>query len=221
MTEIPGVNPEVPPSGTGCVECLAAAPSGWWFHLRRCTSAAMSGAVTHHRTSTRVRITRTLDTGISRASSRARTGTGTSPPATTPTAHSWHRRHTIRRTSLCPGPRESSPPPGRNDCIADQASRCSRWHCGWWALLRPAGRGRHLRLHHHDSRLPKARRGPQGRRRALPPVPLQYLDSAFLAGPSRRHAARSYSLISPPRTCLRATFQPVRKGVAGRGFGGC
>ena len=45
-----------------------------------------------------------------------------------------------------------------------------RRHCGWWALLRPAGRRRHLRLHHHDSRLPKARRRPQGRRRALPPL---------------------------------------------------
>jgi hypothetical protein len=28
------INPDVPPSGTGCVECLEAA--GWWFHLRRC-----------------------------------------------------------------------------------------------------------------------------------------------------------------------------------------
>ena len=25
----------VPPSGTGCVECLAT-DDGWWFHLRRC-----------------------------------------------------------------------------------------------------------------------------------------------------------------------------------------
>jgi uncharacterized protein len=30
-----------------------------------------------------------------------------------------------------------------------------RWHCRWWALLRPAGRGRHLRLHHHDAGLPR------------------------------------------------------------------
>jgi hypothetical protein len=28
------IHPEVPPSGDGCVECLAA--DGWWFHLRRC-----------------------------------------------------------------------------------------------------------------------------------------------------------------------------------------
>jgi hypothetical protein len=29
-----GIDPSVPPSGTGCVECDAA--GGWWFHLRRC-----------------------------------------------------------------------------------------------------------------------------------------------------------------------------------------
>ncbi|MCL1940244.1 MAG: UBP-type zinc finger domain-containing protein [Desulfovibrionaceae bacterium] len=28
------INPEVPPSGTGCVECLAT--GDWWLHLRRC-----------------------------------------------------------------------------------------------------------------------------------------------------------------------------------------
>jgi hypothetical protein len=29
-----GIDSAVPPSGTGCVECLAS--DGWWFHLRRC-----------------------------------------------------------------------------------------------------------------------------------------------------------------------------------------
>ena len=28
------IDPTVPPSGAGCVECLAT--GGWWFHLRRC-----------------------------------------------------------------------------------------------------------------------------------------------------------------------------------------
>ena len=28
------IDPSVPPSGTGCVECMAA--GGWWFELRRC-----------------------------------------------------------------------------------------------------------------------------------------------------------------------------------------
>mgnify|MGYP001563175296 CR=1 FL=1 len=31
---IDGVQPEVPPSGTGCAECLATGQ--WWLHLRRC-----------------------------------------------------------------------------------------------------------------------------------------------------------------------------------------
>ncbi len=30
------IDPDQPPSGEGCVECLAAAPDGWWVHLRRC-----------------------------------------------------------------------------------------------------------------------------------------------------------------------------------------
>jgi len=37
----PGVNPEVKPSGEGCVECLAA--GGWWFHLRRCAECGHIG----------------------------------------------------------------------------------------------------------------------------------------------------------------------------------
>ena len=38
-----GINPEAPPSGTGCVECLAASPPGWWFHLRRCAQCGHVG----------------------------------------------------------------------------------------------------------------------------------------------------------------------------------
>jgi hypothetical protein len=34
MTMDDGIDPSVPPSGTGCVECEAA--EGWWLHLRRC-----------------------------------------------------------------------------------------------------------------------------------------------------------------------------------------
>jgi hypothetical protein len=35
------INPTVPPSGTGCAECLAA--DGWWFHLRRCAACGHIG----------------------------------------------------------------------------------------------------------------------------------------------------------------------------------
>jgi hypothetical protein len=35
------INPSVPPSGAGCVECLAT--DGWWFHLRRCAECGHIG----------------------------------------------------------------------------------------------------------------------------------------------------------------------------------
>jgi Zn-finger in ubiquitin-hydrolases and other protein len=41
MTDIPGIDPTVAPSGTGCVECLAT--DGWWLHLRRCTQCGHIG----------------------------------------------------------------------------------------------------------------------------------------------------------------------------------
>ncbi|QKR99311.1 UBP-type zinc finger domain-containing protein [Sphingomonas sp. CL5.1] len=36
-----GINPEVPPSGTGCKECLET--GGWWVHLRRCAQCGHVG----------------------------------------------------------------------------------------------------------------------------------------------------------------------------------
>jgi hypothetical protein len=51
-----GIDPSVPPSGPGCVECDAAA--GWWVHLRRCAQCGHVGccdsspsqhATAHHR----------------------------------------------------------------------------------------------------------------------------------------------------------------------------
>ncbi len=36
-----GIDPEKPPSGEGCVECLSA--GGWWFHLRRCAQCGHIG----------------------------------------------------------------------------------------------------------------------------------------------------------------------------------
>jgi hypothetical protein len=37
------LDPSVPPSGTGCVECLAGAEPGWWLHLRRCAGCGHIG----------------------------------------------------------------------------------------------------------------------------------------------------------------------------------
>ncbi|MET7986080.1 MULTISPECIES: UBP-type zinc finger domain-containing protein [unclassified Streptomyces] len=36
-----GIDPSVPPSGTGCTECDAA--GGWWLHLRRCAQCGHIG----------------------------------------------------------------------------------------------------------------------------------------------------------------------------------
>ncbi len=38
-----GINPSVPPSGTGCADCLAGASPGWWLHLRRCAECGHIG----------------------------------------------------------------------------------------------------------------------------------------------------------------------------------
>ena len=36
-----GIDPSVPPSGAGCVECSAT--GGWWVHLRRCAQCGHIG----------------------------------------------------------------------------------------------------------------------------------------------------------------------------------
>jgi hypothetical protein len=41
MTEMPDIDPVVPPSGTGCMECEEA--GGWWLHLRRCAQCGHIG----------------------------------------------------------------------------------------------------------------------------------------------------------------------------------
>ncbi|MFE1646004.1 UBP-type zinc finger domain-containing protein [Microbacterium sp. P01] len=38
---IPGIDPTVPPSGSGCVECDAS--GSWWVHLRRCAECGHVG----------------------------------------------------------------------------------------------------------------------------------------------------------------------------------
>ena len=69
MTDIPGVDPTVPPSGNGCVECMAA--GGWWFHLRRCAQCGHIGCcdtspnqhATAHNASSSHPIIRSLEPG--------------------------------------------------------------------------------------------------------------------------------------------------------------
>ena len=35
------IDPTIPPTGTGCVECLST--NGWWYHLRRCAHCGHIG----------------------------------------------------------------------------------------------------------------------------------------------------------------------------------
>jgi hypothetical protein len=41
MSDDSAIDVTIPPSGSGCVECLAA--GGWWFHLRRCVQCGHVG----------------------------------------------------------------------------------------------------------------------------------------------------------------------------------
>src|SRR5665213_1858595 len=41
MPDASPIDPTVPPSGTGCAECLEV--DGWWFHLRRCARCGHIG----------------------------------------------------------------------------------------------------------------------------------------------------------------------------------
>lgn len=67
MTE--GIDPSVPPSGTGCVECESA--GGWWVHLRRCAQCGHIGCcdtspgqhATQHYRATGHRVIRSFEPG--------------------------------------------------------------------------------------------------------------------------------------------------------------
>lgn len=41
MNPLSEIDPTVPPSGPGCVECEVS--GGWWFHLRRCATCGHIG----------------------------------------------------------------------------------------------------------------------------------------------------------------------------------
>ena len=64
-----GIDPEVRPSGDGCVECLAA--QGWWVHLRRCAQCGHIGCcdtspsqhATHHYEATGHPVIRSFEPG--------------------------------------------------------------------------------------------------------------------------------------------------------------
>ena len=97
MTEVPGIDPSVPPSGTGCVECDAA--GGWWLHLRRCAQCGHIGCcdtspsqhATAHAKATGHPFIRSFEPG--------ETGSGATRPRRPTRARSWPRRSTTPTTS--------------------------------------------------------------------------------------------------------------------------
>jgi Zn-finger in ubiquitin-hydrolases and other protein len=102
MTEIPDIDPSVPPSGAGCAECDAT--GGWWVHLRRCAQCGHVGCcdtspsqhATAHWKATGHPIVQSFEPGEdwfwNYETSEAFTGPGLAPPA----------RHPVDQT--VPGP---------------------------------------------------------------------------------------------------------------------
>jgi len=43
MTQLNEFNITAVPTGTGCAECMAESPAGWWLHLRRCAACGHIG----------------------------------------------------------------------------------------------------------------------------------------------------------------------------------
>ncbi len=90
------VDPAVPPSGTGCVECLAA--GGWWVHLRRCAACGHIGCcdtspgqhATAHHGATGHPVIRSFEPGedwfFDYRSGQMRGGPDLAPPASHPDA---------------------------------------------------------------------------------------------------------------------------------------
>ena len=66
---IEGIDPQVPPSGPGCVECTQT--QGWWVHLRRCAQCGHIGCcdsspsqhASKHAESTRHQLVRSYEPG--------------------------------------------------------------------------------------------------------------------------------------------------------------
>lgn len=87
------IDPAVPPSGTGCQECLTA--GGWWFHLRRCAACGHVGCcdsspsqhATRHRRGTGHPIVQSFEPGEDWFFDYRSGQIGDGPSLAPPTAH--------------------------------------------------------------------------------------------------------------------------------------
>lgn len=102
-----GIDPTVPPSGDGCVECDAA--GGWWFHLRRCAQCGHVGCcdsspaqhASGHATETGHPIIQSYEPGEDWFWDYRTQEISTGPALTQPTHHP--------RSQSTPGPRDRVP----------------------------------------------------------------------------------------------------------------
>ncbi|MFG2522118.1 UBP-type zinc finger domain-containing protein [Streptomyces sp. NPDC048527] len=94
-----GIDPSVPPSSDGCVECDAL--GGWWFHLRRCAQCGHIGCcddsqgkhATEHAKTTGHPVIRSFEPDESwfwdyNTSSLIESGPDLAPPVSHPTSQS-------------------------------------------------------------------------------------------------------------------------------------
>ena len=87
------IDPTVPPSGTGCVECDRT--GSWWFHLRRCAACGHVGCcdsspaqhASAHAAATGHRIVQSFEPGEDWFWDYVAQGYGTGPALAPPTAH--------------------------------------------------------------------------------------------------------------------------------------
>ena len=218
MANVKGIEPAVPPSGTGCVECLAT--DGWWFHLRRCARCGHVGCCDSSPSQHASRHAAASGIRSSRASSRARTGSGTTRQRTASRDRPWRRRRRTRPTSLRRGRRGVCPRTGRSGCTEAPGAPPARGH-------RPAERPERGRA--------GARAGPGGasapatvgveRRRPRSGAPSPHIRSDSYAnaapgitneiprGSTGRHASRGRPRW--PGSCVgRAAKRPPASGSA-------
>lgn len=102
------IDPEVPPSGDGCVDCLAV--GGWWFHLRRCAACGHVGCcdsspsqhATHHARETGHSIIQSYEPGEDWFYDYRTEQVGTGPALAPPVHHPLNQP--------TPGPAGSVPP---------------------------------------------------------------------------------------------------------------
>lgn len=115
------IDPDVPPSGTGCVECEAS--GGWWFHLRRCAACGHVGCcdsslgqhASGHYRDTGHRIIQSFEPGEDWFFDFASGGMGSGPQLAAPDSHPADQS--------VPGPADRVPADWQQELVAAERRR--------------------------------------------------------------------------------------------------